>query len=149
MEQYILDSFPIASHMQLHVVSFDENSLAVQAPLQPNKNDKGTAFAGSLYSTMVLTGWMYISWRLKQEGIDAEVVATAANIQYLKPVVSDFQAVCRLPNAAVWERFTNKLQRRKNYKIHLPVEVSIEGEIKTRLDGEYIAWLKSVQPYGA
>jgi thioesterase domain-containing protein len=148
LEQYLLTHIPISAHMQLQIVEFNRSQLAIRAPLLPNTNDKGTAFAGSLYSTMVLAGWMYVTARLKLEEIDAEAVATAAEIRYLKPVTTDFQAVCRLPDETAWSRFVAKLQKRKNYKLHLPVEIAVDGELKTSLTGEYHAWMKSLSPYG-
>jgi thioesterase domain-containing protein len=135
--------------MQLKIVEFNRSQLSISAPLTPNTNDKGTAFAGSLYSTMVLAGWMYVTARLKMEEIDAEAVATAAEIRYVKPVTRDFEAVCRLKDEADWDRFITKLQKRKNYKILLPVEISAKGELKTTLMGEYHAWMRSIQPYGS
>ena len=80
MIENLLKSIPMASHMQLKVVDFGDASFAVSAPLKPNRNDKGMAFAGSLYSAMVLTGWAFVCWRLKRGEIDAEVVVTSADI---------------------------------------------------------------------
>lgn len=149
LEQFLLDSIPLASHMKLKIVDFNETSLSIFAPLSPNTNDKGTAFAGSLFSAMVLAGWLYVTARLKAEGIDAEAVAAGADIQYVKPVTADYQAVCRLPDPSDWERFVTKLQKRKNYKIKLPVVVTVDGDVKARLNGDYIAWMRSLNPYGA
>ena len=149
LEKYLLKNIPIASQMQVEIVDFSETALSIRAPLAPNINDKGTAFAGSLFSAMVLAGWMYVTARLRTEGIDAEAVAAAANIRYAKPVMDDFTAVCRLPSQGDWERFTAKLKKRKNYKIKLPVEVTVDGGVKASLTGEYHAWMRSLNPYGA
>ncbi len=147
LENYLLAHIPIAAEMKLKIKDFSRSSLVIQAPLTPNINDKGTAFAGSLYSAMVLAGWMYVTARLKSEEIDAEAVATAARIRYLKPVTEDFEAVCRLGAEEDWARFVAKLQKRKNYKIELPVEVSINGSLKATLEGEYHAWMRDIRPY--
>ncbi len=148
VEQFLLDSIPLASKMQLKVLDFSVHELSIAAPLLPNINDKGTAFAGSLFSAMVLAGWLYVTVRLKQEGIDAEAVASASDIRYLKPVTGDFSAVCRLDDQARWTRFVEKLRKRKNYKINLPVEVVADGETKVLLNGEYHAWMRNLGSYG-
>ena len=133
--------------MGLSISAFTDDKLVIRAPFAPNTNDKQTAFAGSLYSAMVLAGWMYVTGRLKKEGLDAEAVASGAEIKYLKPVTSDFEAECRLPEPSDWEKFVTRLQKRKNCKIKLPVTIEAGGELKVQLTGEYHAWMRSLRPF--
>ena len=148
LEQFLLNSIPMASHLQLKVAAFNERELRIQAPLRTNINDKGTAFAGSLFSAAVLAGWLFVTARLKREALDAEAVSSGADIRYIKPVTADFTAVCRLPHAEDWTHFVNKLRKRKNYKITLPVEIEVDGEIKAEFTGDFHAWMRSLNPYG-
>ena len=62
------EEMPLLAFMGVEVEACDGHSLTLQAPLAPNRNDKGTAFAGSLASLSTVTGWALLTrgelWRL-------------------------------------------------------------------------------------
>jgi thioesterase domain-containing protein len=141
LQTMLRENIPLASPMRLEIAYLTDVELAIRAPLAPNGNDKGTGFAGSLYSAMVLAGWCCLLARTRDEGIDAQVALLSADVRYLKPVTDDFQAACKIPEAPDWARFVTKLKKRKNYEIRLSFEVTVGGEVKAAGTGNYIAWL--------
>ena len=145
LQTMLRENIPLSSHMRLEIAFLTDVELAIRAPLTPNANDKGTGFAGSLYSAMVLAGWCYLLAKTRDEGIDAQVALLSAEVRYLKPVTDGFQAACKIPEAADWTRFITKLKKRKNYEIPLSFEVTVGGEIKAAGTGNYIAWLSQPQ----
>lgn len=84
---------PLAAAMGIAVESYDGLTLAVRAPLAPNRNLHGTAFAGSLFSACALTGWGAIWLALRERGLDGVIVAADSRIQFRKGVAGDL--VCR------------------------------------------------------
>ena len=60
---------PLAAAMSIAVEGYDGRTLTVRAPLPPNRNLHGTAFAGSLFSTCVLTGWGAAWLALHERGL--------------------------------------------------------------------------------
>ena len=78
------------------VVQDDINSVTLQLPLNGNTNDKGTMFAGSLYSLMVLSGWKLAMNVSEVAGRPGDVVISEAFVKYLRPVTGDCQAVAVL-----------------------------------------------------
>jgi thioesterase domain-containing protein len=78
----------------------DECVLIVSAPLRLNQNDKGTAFAGSIYSTLVLSGWALVTQLLRDIGDlnnNIQVVVASSSTQYIAPVTSSrFQSCARI-----------------------------------------------------
>jgi thioesterase domain-containing protein len=80
------ERIPLAATMQLSVAAFDGPELVTTAPLAPNVNLHGTAFAGSLYAVCALTGWGYV-WRLGRAlGHDGDILLTHGEIDYRRPV---------------------------------------------------------------
>lgn len=75
-------------------------ALILEAPLDPNRNDKGTAFAGSIY---------------------------AATVQYTAPVWGPFTARCTAPPPESWEPFMERVRSGKNARIELTVELLQES----------------------
>lgn len=88
-----LRDIPLTAAMGIGVESYDGLTLAVRAPLPPNRNLHGTVFAGSLFSVCALTGWGAVWLALRERGQDGEIFAADSQIQFRKGVAGDF--VCR------------------------------------------------------
>lgn len=84
---------PLTAAMGIGVESYDGLTLAVRAPLPPNRNLHGTVFAGSLFSACALTGWGAIWLALRERGLDGVIFAADSRIQFRKGVAQDL--VCR------------------------------------------------------
>jgi thioesterase domain-containing protein len=84
---------PLAAAMSIGVAGYDGRSLTVRAPLPPNRNLHGTAFAGSLFSTCVLTGWGATWLALRERELMGVIVVADSTIHYRKAVEGEL--VCR------------------------------------------------------
>lgn len=80
--------------MNIAVEGHDGRELRVRAPLPPNRNLHGTAFAGSLFSICVLTGWGATWLALRERGLTGLIVVAESNIQYRKAVADEIVCVC-------------------------------------------------------
>ena len=139
---FLFSGIPIAGAMGLQVISYGAAGLTLSAPLGPNRNDKGTAFAGSIYSTAVLTGWGLVTLGLREAGLDASVVVRDAEIRYLVPVVAPFTSFCASPKTFEWKEFLNRVKSKKRGKIALAVEVIQKTGKAARFKGLYAAILR-------
>jgi thioesterase domain-containing protein len=92
---------PLAAAMAIGVASYDGRTLAVGAPLTPNRNLHGTAFAGSLFSVCVLTGWGAVWLGLKARGAGGLIVVADSHIQYRKAVGGDIVCSCTAEPSAL------------------------------------------------
>ena len=92
---------PLAVAMGVAVESYDGHTLTVRAPLAANRNVHGTAFAGSLYSICVLTGWgaTWLAWQ--ENRLSGSIVVADSTIQYRKAVSGDLLCRCALNAEAV------------------------------------------------
>jgi thioesterase domain-containing protein len=78
-----------AQFMQISLLNYSSRTLKLTAPLQPNINDKGTAFAGSISSLLVLTGWALVTLQLRDAGFNRDVVIAKNETHYKRPVRAD------------------------------------------------------------
>jgi thioesterase domain-containing protein len=92
---------PPAAAMAIAVAGYDGQTLAVRAPLAPNRNVHGTAFAGSLFSVCVLTGWGATWLALRQRGLAGTIVVADSQIKYRKAVTGDIVCRCAAEPSAV------------------------------------------------
>ena len=84
---------PPAAAMAIEVTAYDGRTLTVRAPLEANRNVHGTAFAGSLFSVCVLTGWGAMWLALRERELAGSIVVADSQIRYRKAVLGDL--VCR------------------------------------------------------
>ncbi len=84
---------PLVAAIGIEISACSATELALRAPLAPNRNLHGTAFAGSLYSICVLTGWGSVWLALRTAGLAASTVVAESRIEYRKAVAGEI--VCR------------------------------------------------------
>ncbi|MCP4129607.1 MAG: hypothetical protein GY754_01200 [bacterium] len=133
---------PIIEKMGFSPSFYDGTTIRIQAPLDLNKNDKDTGFAGSLYSLAVVTGWSFAYLKLRESNIDADIAIYKGEVTYHKPVTDDFESCCLAPAEEELNIFREELRSNGKARIQLSIKLIQGGEEKLTFDGIYAAWLK-------
>lgn len=113
--------FPVSRPLGVRVREASPRRVILDAPLAPNRNRSGTAFAGSRNALATLAGWSWLTLHLGGEGQDPEVALQDSSITYHKPAASAFRAVCVAPEAGELERFGATLARRGRARLRVTV----------------------------
>lgn len=130
---------PLIEHMGFERLDYDGQRLSVEARLAPNKNDKGTAFAGALSASANVTGWGLITLCLEAEPKAYDVVIRDSRLEYFLPVTRDFTVSARFSDAGAVAGFRERLRARGKARVDVTVEVMEGGELCFRLSGAYVA----------
>ena len=77
------------SSLNMHLVNCTNESASLKINLDKNLNDKNTMFAGSIFSAMVLTGWLLAKQICNNDEFDYDVVVKGSKTQFARPVTSD------------------------------------------------------------
>ena len=94
LNRRIRADIPSVGNMRLEIVSADAARVAVRIPADGNGNDKGTLFAGVLYSGLVLAGWCLAMARARESGfVHPWAAIVDAQVTYAKPLRADAEAV--------------------------------------------------------
>ena len=88
----------------------------LRLPLAPNINDKGTAFAGSVFSLAVLSGYEIALERSNQLNFSGNLFLLSSHITYHQPGLSDLITRSRIIEDL-------KPTRKANWKMRIEVEV--------------------------
>jgi len=136
---HLFDSIAPAIAMQITVAEYTGNRLVLQAPLAPNLNDKGTAFAGSISSILALAGWGLITLRLSDAGICTMVAVTQSETGYQRPVKSDLRAVAEISDTAV-EQLVAQLSDGNRGWIDIRAELWSADDLCATMDAHYVAF---------
>ena len=127
LTQHIRQNIPLSEAMQFEVLSLDNTSIEVAAPLEPNINIHGTGFAGSLYSLAVLTAWGLTNVLAKESGVLADVVVSQAEIKYRRPVKTAIHCAC-ICSPEMKFAFIEALQTKGKGNLLLNVTIGNAGE---------------------
>ncbi len=130
---------PITAALGVELATLDDEGLTVTIPLGPNRNHKGTLFAGSLAALATLAGWSAI-WLLVREADESgHVVIQDSSIRYLRPVRTDATARCPFPDAEDHERLLTTFRRRGRARVPLQVSVhDTTGELVATFSARYV-----------
>jgi thioesterase domain-containing protein len=141
--QQVLDRMPPVAAMQIRVAGYQDNQLALTAPLAANVNDKGNAFGGSLTSTLTLAGWALVTLRLRLAGFDADVYVADSHVRYLAPVYGDLVAYAQAADEADWDTFLATFAQRGKARIEVVARQPGEaGKPAAELSGRYVAFAR-------
>ena len=122
LEEKIHREIPVSASMHFHIEELSLSNITVNAPLKPNVNIHGTAFAGSIYSLGALSAWGLLTHIVTERGIEAELVITKADIKYRAPVHGDIRCMCQLSDSKI-QSFIDTLLNKKRARIEAQVSV--------------------------
>jgi thioesterase domain-containing protein len=128
---------PLAAAMSIAVEGYDGRELRVRAPLPPNRNLHGTAFAGSLFSICVLTGWGATWLALRERGLMGLIVVAESNIQYRKAVADGLVCACTPDTDAMNEGLALFATKRRA-SFDLVCTVDAAGKRAVTFAGRYV-----------
>ena len=123
LKQFFISHLPITQFMELEVEFYDGDTLILTAPLEPNINDKQTAFGGSLYNTAVMACWGMIFLKTQEKNIDCNQVVTEGSMQYKAPVTGRIRAICHTPSEEELVSFFDHFERKGRARIGLEAAI--------------------------
>lgn len=126
-----LDRIEPLAKLGIELVDSTDDATWFRIPLSGNKNDKGTLFAGSQYSALVLAGWYHTSQWASKHQLSERVAIKDCHVTYPKPAQSDL---------AVKAKFVDEPDQRLSghWRARVIVEAMDEdGEVAGRLEGDY------------
>ena len=136
-----LREIPLANALAIEVASCTAEEIVVRAPLAPNRNLHGTAFAGSLFAVCVLTGWGAAWLALKERGIEGLIVVADSRIRYRRAVSGDLLCRCRPDADDVEQRLAGLAA---SGRASLPLVCTIDHDHRPAVifEGEYVVQRK-------
>ena len=123
--------------MAIEVAAYDGRTLTVRAPLAANRNVHGTAFAGSLFSVCVLTGWGAAWLALRERGLAGSIVVADSQIRYRKAVSGDLVCSCMTEVQSLDAAFAGFAA---SGRASLPLSCIIDagGKLAVAFEGTYV-----------
>ena len=139
LAQYIHERIPLSKAIGVSVVSVADDSVILQAPLEPNLNHRHTVFGGSASALAILASWALLHVRLQSEGIADRLVIQRNVMEYQHPILGQFTARSMLERPDAWRQFTVMLARRGRARITVLAVLEHMGRVAGRFSGQFVA----------
>jgi len=130
--------------MAIEVAAYDGLTLTVRAPLAANRNVHGTAFAGSLFSVCVLTGWGATWLAMRERGLAGSIVVADSRIRYRKAVPGDLVCRCTTEPQSLDNAFAGFAV---SGRASLPLTCTIDAgeKLAVAFEGTYVVHAKKTE----
>ncbi len=138
LQNVLHSEIPLTKHIGLTVVDHTDLSLTLHAPLENNINHKCTAFGGSIYSVLVLSGWGLIYLLLKEHNLSGHIVIQESKTQFIKPVNSDITAKCAFLSTQQIDKFICMYKRKGIARIKLTSKIIVNDKDAVIFNGSYV-----------
>ncbi len=142
LDEFLAARIPITQAMGITLAKYDDDELTLFAPLGPNKNDKGTAFAGALSTLVTLAGWSYTQVSLEHNGFEAVAMVAESVTSYRRPASADLWATCRGPDRETRRRFFEQLAANGKARWKIEGEVWSRDVMAVHYTADYVAIAK-------
>lgn len=136
--EYLHREIPLTAAMNARVVRSERGEVEISAPLAPNRNLHGTAFAGSLATLGLISGWVVLDRALHDADLKAHLVAQKNECIFHAPATQELRAVARIP-ADEWEKFLNALRSKGRARISVITEIRAGETLAVTHTGTYAA----------
>lgn len=137
LDEFLQTHVPASQYMGIETLNYDNNALTLRAPLEPNINDKQTAFGGSLYCTCVLACWGMLYLKTQEAGLKCDQVVTESNISFLAPVSGEIIASCNSPSDDELAEFFKKYEEKGRARLSLKSSIESNGVNAVTFSGSY------------
>ncbi|QEG33547.1 YiiD C-terminal domain-containing protein [Bythopirellula goksoeyrii] len=139
LQQTLHREMPITKAMGITVHDWDGQRLAMQMPLEPNRNHQYSAFAGSLNALCTAVGWGTVVMLLESQGLTGNVVIRRGKIRYLRPVRTPLFIAKGLPIDPEELEYFYALQRSKGKtKIDISATIADDAGPYVSFTGAYV-----------
>jgi thioesterase domain-containing protein len=138
MTDFLHREVPLTAAMGVHVLRCMPDEVELAAPLAPNLNLHGTAFAGSLATLGLISGWTVLNRALSEAQLQAHLVAQKSECTFLAPATQELRGIARLP-AGEWARFVTALQHKGRARISVVTEIHSGETLVVSHTGIYAA----------
>lgn len=136
--EYLHREIPLTAAMNARVIRSERGEVEISAPLAPNRNLHGTAFAGSLATLGLISGWVVLDRALHDADLKAHLVAQKNECIFHAPATQELRAVARIP-ADEWEKFLNALRSKGRARISVITEIRAGETLAVTHTGTYAA----------
>ena len=139
LEEKLHNEIPMTKYMQVKVASIDEEYLITTAPLEPNINDKGTGFAGSLSTLVTISAWSSCYLEVRKLGFEKSMIAVIkSDTAYRAPITKELTCKTTLPTKEQIKTLKSKLEEKGSGSLKIKSQIIENEKVCVDFEGVYV-----------
>lgn len=139
LEEKLHKQIPLTKYMQLNVKAIEDEKLITTAPLEPNINDKGTGFAGSLSTLVTISAWSSCFLKVEELGFpNAMIAIIKSDTAYRAPVTKELTCKTDIPNEEDIKTLEKKLKNKGSASIKIKSQIIEDDKLCVDFEGIYV-----------
>lgn len=139
LKEKLYNEIPLTKYMQIIPESIDEEFLITTAPIEPNINDKGTAFAGSLSTLVTISAWCTCFLESSKLGNEKAMIAVIkSDTSYKAPVTKNLFCKTTLATKEQIETLIKKLEAKGSASLRIKSQIIEDEKVCVDYEGVYV-----------
>lgn len=139
LEKKLHTEIPMTEYMQIQVEGIEDNHLITSAPIEPNINDKGTGFAGSLSTLVTISAWSACYLEVAKLGYKESMIAVVrGDTSYRLPITKNFRCETTFPSKKDIQIIKKKLRENQSASIKIKSLIKEDEHICVEFVGIYV-----------
>lgn len=139
LEEKLHTQIPLTKYMQIKVKDINEEFLITTAPLEPNINDKGTGFAGSLSTLVTISAWSACFLEATKLGHEKAMIAIIkSDTSYKRPVRKELTCKTTLVTKEQIQTLKKKLKEKGSASLRIKSQIIEDDEVCVNFEGVYV-----------
>lgn len=139
LKEKLYSEIPLTKYMQINPELLDEEFLITTAPIEPNINDKGTGFAGSLSTLVTISAWCACFLESKKLGHEKAMIAVIkSDTAYRAPVTKNLFCKTKLPTKEQIETLIKKLEEKGSASLRIKSQIIEDEKVCVDYEGVYV-----------
>ena len=127
LQRILEENIPLAVKAGFQIEELRSEKVSVGGSLDLNSNHHNTVFGGSISVILILAAWGLVQEVVNSLDPTAAVVISNQSLDFLKPVRTDFTAVCRRPSPQIIDDFTGEYGRKGRARLTVVSELFEKG----------------------
>lgn len=88
------ERIPMTRYLEVRLIAFEPERIALAAPIAPTRNHRGTAFGPGVFTTAALAPWLLLVRWMWARRVSARIVLRHSEFRLHQPIEREFRASC-------------------------------------------------------
>lgn len=139
LENKLHNDIPMTKYMQIKIEKIENGNLITTIPLEPNINDKGTGFAGSLSTLVTISAWSSCYLEVSKLGYEKSMIAIIkSDTSYRAPITKDMHCITQMPTSEQIETLEKKLKNKGSASLKIKSQIVEDDKLCVEFEGVYV-----------
>jgi thioesterase domain-containing protein len=137
-EKYLFKNIPVTRAFGIKITAFDDEQVSLKAEFKKNINHRSSVFGGSISNLLILAAWGRMIRVCDKIDRRANIVIKNSQVDFLRPIFEDFEAVCSHIPGEELEPFHESFKRQGKGRLTIYSNIMINANVMATFKGDFV-----------